>query len=69
MLYVVNIFLQRIKMKQTPPKVDNNPFTSWKAGGPSLLAKDRSFQLSQKASKNQFKFTPAPLNIDFKRKD
>lgn len=56
-------------MKQTPPKVDNNPFTSWKTGGPSIVAKDRSFLLSQKASKNQFKFTPAPLNIDFKRKD
>ena len=49
-------------------KVDNNPFTNWKTG-PSLFSKDKSFVLSQTASRNKHKFTPAPLNIDFKRKD
>jgi hypothetical protein len=56
-------------MKQvSQPKVDNNPFTNWKTG-PSLLANDKSLDRSRVASRNKNKFTPAPLNISFKRKD
>lgn len=54
--------------EETPQKIDNNPFTNWKTG-PSIWAKDKSFERSAIASKNKFKFTPAPLNIIFKRKD
>lgn len=49
-------------------KTIENPFTSWKSPRPSLMANDLSHQRSQVAQRNPYKFTPAPLKVNFNKK-